>query len=196
MRRSVEAGAGRWSVFGALDRCAPATLGGVFTDRLKVRLPREGDRSRFVELFCDDDFMVFSAGVLDEHAANRRFDEMLVRAAEMPFAKQPIIERATGTIVGYAGVNTFPFEGEPRLEFGWRLASDARGRGYATEATRVVLELARSTYEGEILAMIDPRNVSSQNVAHKVGFRFWKEAVINGYLDRLYRLRMTRDLAR
>jgi RimJ/RimL family protein N-acetyltransferase len=60
----------------------------------------------------------------------------------------------------------------------------------------VVLELARSTYEGEILAMIDPRNVSSQNVAHKVGFRFWKEAVINGYLDRLYRLRMTRDLAR
>ena len=178
----------------ALDRSAPATLGLVLTDRLEVRLPREGDRSRFVELFCDDDFMVFSAGVLDERAANERFDEMLVRAAELPFAKQPIIERSTGTIVGYAGVDTFPFEGEPRLEFGWRLAAGARGCGYATEATKAVLELARSTYEGDILAMIDPRNVASQNVARKVGFRFWKQALVDGYLVRLYRLRVPRDL--
>lgn len=149
-----------------------------------------------MELFCDGDFMVFSAGVLDERAANQRFDEMLVRAAELPFAKQPVIERSTGTIVGYAGVDRFPFEGESRLEFGWRVAPDARGRGYATEATTAVLELARSTYGGEILAMIDPRNVSSQNVARKVGFRFWKEAVVNGFLDRLYRLRVPRDLVR
>jgi [ribosomal protein S5]-alanine N-acetyltransferase len=91
-----------------------------------------------VELFCDDDFMVFSAGVLDERAANQRFDEMLVRAAEIPFAKQPILERATGTIVGYAGVNTFPFEGEPRLEFGWRLAPEARGPVSVARSTRAL----------------------------------------------------------
>lgn len=78
--------------------------------------------------------MIFSAGVLDEDATNQRFDEMLVRADEIAFAKQPVIERSTGTIVGYAGVNTFNFEGKPRLEFGWRLAPAARGRGYATES--------------------------------------------------------------
>ena len=53
---------------------------------------------------------------------------------ELTFAKQPVIERATGTIVGYAGVNWFDFEGERRLEFGWRLVPEARGKGYATEA--------------------------------------------------------------
>ncbi len=171
-----------------------ATIDVVITDRLEVRLPQEEDRSRFVELFCDDGFMVFSGGVLDESAANRRFDEMLVRAAEVPFAKQPIIERATGTIVGYAGVNSFVFEGKAQLEFGWRLTPNARGLGYATEATKAVLELAGNTYTGEILAMIDPRNLPSQNVAAKVGFRFWKEAVIDGYLDKLYRLRVPQDI--
>ena len=164
------------------------------TNRLELRPPQEPDRPRFVELFCDDGFMVFSSGVLDEDAANRRFDEMLVRAAEIPFAKQPIIERATGAIVGYAGVNTFQFEGELRLEFGWRLVPAARGRGYGTEATRAVLKVAEVDYEGEILSMIDPRNVASHNVARKVGFRFWKEAVIDGYLDALYRLNVPGDL--
>lgn len=166
----------------------------MFTERLELRLPVEADRARFVELFGDEEFMVFSGGVLDERAANQRFDRMLTRASELPFAKQPVIERSTGMIVGYAGVDTFEFEGESRLEFGWRLASDARGRGYATEAIRAVLEVARANYEGEILAMIDPRNVPSQNVARKVGFRFWKEAVVHGFLDGLYRLRIPHDI--
>lgn len=166
----------------------------MLTDRLEVRAPLERDRSRFVELFCDESFMVFSAGVLDVPAANQRFNEMLVRAAEIPFAKQPIIECATGTVVGYAGVNSFQFEGETRLEFGWRLVPTARGLGYATEATKAVLELAGSTYDGEILAMIDPQNLPSQNVARKVGFRSWKEALIDGYLVKLYRLHVPQDI--
>src|SRR5438270_4179849 len=105
------------------------------TARLQLRLPEETDRARFVELFCDDEFMVFSGGVLEAAAANARFDEMLERAHELPFAKQPVIERRTGRIVGYAGVNWFEFEGERRLEFGWRLVPEARGHGYATEAS-------------------------------------------------------------
>ncbi len=139
--------------------------------------------------------MEFSGGVLDLVGADRRFDEMLVRAADISFAKQPIIERAAGTIVGYAGVNTFEFEGRVRFEFGWRLLPEARGCGYATEAARAVLGIAKRTFEGEILAMIDPTNVASQNVARKVGFSFWKEAVVDGNLDRLYRLQVPGDLA-
>ena len=82
----------------------------MLTPRLEVRLPREPDRTRFVELFCDEDFMVFSSGVLTTDAAHARFDEMLVRGRELTFAKQPVIERSTGIIVGYAGVNWFDFE--------------------------------------------------------------------------------------
>jgi RimJ/RimL family protein N-acetyltransferase len=142
-----------------------------------------------VRLFCDERFMVFS-GVLDAEGANRRFDEMLQRAAELPFAKQPVIERATGSMVGYSGVDVFEFEGQRRLEFGYRLVPGARGQGYATEAGLALLSLAEETFVGEILAMIDPRNAQSQNVARKLGFAFWKQAVVNGYLDNLYRLQV------
>jgi RimJ/RimL family protein N-acetyltransferase len=160
----------------------------VLTPRLEVRVPVEADRERFVQLFRDEAFMVFSAGVLDSDGAHRRFDEMLERAAELPFAKQPVIERRTGSIIGYTGVNTFEFEEQRRLEYGYRLVPEARGKGYATEAGRALLTLASATFSGEILAMIDPRNVPSQNVARKLGFEFWKQAVVNGFLDNLYRL--------
>jgi hypothetical protein len=90
----------------------------VLTARLEVRLPRESDRARFVELFGDEEFMVFASGALTTDEAHRRFDEMLVRGAELPFAKQPVIEQSTGLILGYSGVNWFDFEGERRLEYG------------------------------------------------------------------------------
>jgi RimJ/RimL family protein N-acetyltransferase len=162
----------------------------MLTTRLEVRLPRESDRYRFVQLFCDEAFMVFSSGVLAPDAAHARFDEMLARGAELPFAKQPVIERSTGTIVGYAGVDWFDFERRRRLEFGYRLIPEARGLGYATEASRAVLAKAAETYRGEILAIIDPTNHASQNVAAKLGFTFWKQAIVAGYLDNLYQLRI------
>lgn len=36
----------------------------VTTARLLMRPPREADRDRFVELFCDEDFMMFYPSVL------------------------------------------------------------------------------------------------------------------------------------
>jgi RimJ/RimL family protein N-acetyltransferase len=160
----------------------------MLTERLELRPPLERDRGRFVELFRDEDFMVFSGGVCSAESAHARYDEMLRNAAEVPFAKQPVIVSATGTIVGYSGVAWFEFEGQPRLEFGWRLVPEARGLGYATEAGRALLGLAAATFRGELLAMIDPANAPSRNVAAKLGFTFWKRAWVDGYVDDLYSL--------
>ena len=157
------------------------------TERLEIRAPREADRHRFVDLFRDPDFMVFSDGAHDAHSASARFDQMLRTAAQLPYAKQPVIELATNIIVGYSGVAWFDFEGARRLEFGYRLVPEARGRGYATEAGRAILALASETFRGELLAMIDPANTASQNVIAKLGFTFWKSAEIDGYRDDLYR---------
>jgi RimJ/RimL family protein N-acetyltransferase len=168
----------------------------VLTPRLEVRLPVESDRERFVELFRDERFMAFSASVLDSDGAHRRFDEMLERAAELPFAKQPVIELRTGRIIGYSGVNSFEFEEQRHLEYGYRLVHEARGRGFATEASRALLDLAEETFSGEILAMIDPRNTPSQNVAHKLGFVYWKQVVVDGFVDNLYRLEVGTASAR
>jgi RimJ/RimL family protein N-acetyltransferase len=156
--------------------------------RLEVRLPTEADRLRFVELFCDDAFMVFSGGALGAAEAHARFDRMLANAAELGFAKQPVIERSSGRIVGYAGVDWFTLDHRQCLEFGYRLVPEARGKGYATEAGRAVLAKVPPSRRSEILAIIDPSNTASQSVARKLGFRFWKQARVDDGVANLYTL--------
>ena len=148
-----------------------------------------------MRLFGDDEFMVFSGGALTAESAESRFDVMLRTAEEVPFAKQPIIDRSSGQIVGYTGVAWFEFEGQRRLEFGWRLVPEFRGRGFATEAGRALLELAAESFDGEILAMIDPTNPLSKRVANKLGFEFWKMATVDGFIDEIHLLQVTKPVA-
>jgi RimJ/RimL family protein N-acetyltransferase len=159
----------------------------VLTERLEVRSPVEADRCRFVELFQDPAFMEFSDGVHDLASANARFDTMLRTAERLPFAKQPIIVRSSGEIVGYSGAAWFEFECARRLEFGYRLVPRARGQGYATEASLALLAAAAASFRGELLAMIDRQNMASKGVIGKLGFEFWKLADIDGYRVELYR---------
>jgi RimJ/RimL family protein N-acetyltransferase len=163
-------------------------LDAVTTARLLVRPPRETDRSRFMELFLDQDFMVFYHGALTRQQASDRFDHMLAVSRALPFCKQPVVELSSGAVVGYTGVDYIDFEGSTRLEWGYRLVRESRGRGYATEASRALLSKARRTYPGELLALIAPENLASQNVCRKLGFTFWKQAPVDGDLQNLYTL--------
>ena len=158
------------------------------TPRLKVRSPTELDRSWFVEFFCDDAFMVFSGGPLAVDQAHSRFDRMLARCAELSFAKQPIVERCSGVVIGYTGVDWIELDGGHWLEWGYRLVPGARGKGYATEASLALLEVASRDYAGELLGIIHPDNQNSQKVIRKLGFAYWKQAPVHGDLCNLYRL--------
>ena len=160
----------------------------ITTERLELRLPVEGDRARFIELFADEEFMAYSDGVLDAVAGSTRFDRMLERAAEVRFAKQPVIERSSGLILGYTGVDAFEYDGQRRLEYGYRLVTQARGRGYATEAGLALLAAADDWADEpvEVMAMIDPRNAPSRSVIGKLEFRYWKTGEVNGYIDDLF----------
>jgi RimJ/RimL family protein N-acetyltransferase len=159
----------------------------VRTARLLVRPPREADRDRFVELFRNQDFMVFYPDVLTEEDASDRFDHMVAVCQTVPFGKQPVVELSSGLVVGYTGVDYIDFEGRTWLEWGYRLVPERRGLGYATEAGQALLAKARQTYAGELLAIIAPENLASQNVCRKLGFTFWKQAPVDGDVRNLYR---------
>jgi RimJ/RimL family protein N-acetyltransferase len=181
MRRN----AARWTAGGCVTG---SDLDAVTTGRLLVRPPREADRDRFVELFCDEDFMVFYPGVLTEEKARDRFDHMVAVCQTIPFGKQPVIELSSGLVVGYTGVDYIDFEGKTWLEWGYRLVPECRGRGYATEGSQALLAKAHPTYAGELLAIIAPENLASQNVCRKLGFTFWKQAPVESDLRNLYTL--------
>jgi RimJ/RimL family protein N-acetyltransferase len=159
------------------------------TERLEIRPVVESDKPRFVDLFMDSDFMLFSAtGSLDRAAANARFDHMRVFSRVVPFGKQAIIEISTASLIGYVGADEFTYRGERRFEFGYRLVPASRGLGYATEASRALLKAASQVWQGELLAIVDPANVASRNVLVKTGFRFVESIEINTDTVDLYSL--------
>ena len=149
-------------------------MGWIETDRLIIRPAVENDRARFVELFTDAAFTVFSDGVHDVESANARFDRMLLVSDAIPYAKQPVVERGSGAIVGYTGADSFVIDGVDRLEWGWRFVPEARGRGYATEAATALLAVADRHDDGEMLCIIAADNHPSRRVADKAGFRWWR----------------------
>jgi len=158
----------------------------VTTARLQVRPPLEADRDRLVRLFCDEEFMVFSRGVLTEVEANEKFDHMMAVCQAVPFGKQPVVELSSGLVVGYTGVDYFDFEGRTWLEWGYRLVPECRGLGYATEASLALLSQAGQQYAGELLALTALENLASQNVCLKLGFTFWKQATLHGRPGNFY----------
>jgi RimJ/RimL family protein N-acetyltransferase len=168
-----------------LERCNSA-----LTPRLDVRCPTELDRPRFVELASDEAFMAFAGGPLAPDEAHARFDRMLARCTEFSFAKQPIVERCSGVVIGYTGVDWIELDGGRWLEWGYRLVPEARGKGYATEASLALLDVARHDHRGGILGIIHPDNRASQNVIRKLGFAYWKQTPVQGDLRNLYRLRV------
>jgi [ribosomal protein S5]-alanine N-acetyltransferase len=82
-------------------------------------------------------------------------------------------ERDGERFVGRIGINAW--EGWPEPELGWWIAPAAWGRGYAPEAARAVLGLARDRYQRtRLVSYIRAENHASVRVAEKLGARLEK----------------------
>jgi len=85
-------------------------------------------------------------------------------------------EKETGTFIGEIGFADYKRDLQPSLkgvpEIGWALASQAHGRGFATEAVRAALAWGDAHFSSARTAcIIDPENLPSIRVAVKCGYR-------------------------
>ena len=71
-------------------------------------------------------------------------------------------------------------DGRRWLEWGYRLAVEARGKGYATEASAALLAFAKRHYRGDILGIIHPENTVSKAVIGKLQFEYWSSSANPG----------------
>lgn len=158
------------------------------TERLVLPPPDETHRRAFVALFQDADFMVFTrAGALGPEGATARFERMVRTAAELPWAKRPIVERASGAVVGYLGLDHLSIDNVAQVEIGYRLVPTARGQGYATEAGRALLDRVDGDGRRELVAIIDPTNGPSARTIARLGFGWWKRATVHALGFDVYR---------
>jgi RimJ/RimL family protein N-acetyltransferase len=114
------------------------------TERLLLRRWRPTDREPFAALNADPEVMRWFHSPL-----SRAESDALARRIEAGFDERrwglwALEEHASGRFLGFTGLNPVGFEASftPAVEVGWRLACDAWGCGYATEAARAALDCA------------------------------------------------------
>jgi RimJ/RimL family protein N-acetyltransferase len=77
-------------------------------------------------------------------------------------------------LVGHAGFHGPPGVNGPALpnavEIGYTIFPEHRGRGYAQQATRELIALARASGVAEVIASIAPDNEPSLAIVQKLGF--------------------------
>jgi len=84
-----------------------------------------------------------------------------------------VVERSSGTLIGWAGLSVPDFLPEilPAVEVGWRLGSEHRGKGYATEAATAALDWGFDDLGlDEIVSIYEPDNLPSGRVMDRLGF--------------------------
>lgn len=113
------------------------------------------------------------AGSCEDSAAHRAFIRARTLASYPPGHGYWIVaEKAEkGAFLGW--VLLIPEDAiGPEVEIGWRFLTAARGRGYAAEAARAVVEHGLGTlFLRRIVADIHPGNAASCRVAERIGMR-------------------------
>lgn len=142
------------------------------TERLDVHALRAEHFAPMLAVYGDADAMRFvgdgSPAEADEIERWLAVTETNVRTRG--YGMCALVERATGEVVGFAGL-VHP-GGQPEPELKYALLRAHWGRGLATEAARGLVAWGRRRFAMDrIIATVDPEHVVSQGVLRKAGFR-------------------------
>lgn len=151
------------------------------TARLTLRVQRASDVASLVDLWADPNVTRYLGGPRDRAWLRSAFEE----TAEDPYAERydlwPVIERESGHLVGNCGLLEKEVEGRTEIELIYVLTPSAWGKGYATEMGRA---LKRHAFEEmgirRLIALIEPENEASEQVAIRIGMRLEREVVRPG----------------
>jgi RimJ/RimL family protein N-acetyltransferase len=144
----------------------------VATARLLLRAWRESDRDPFAAMNADPDVARYLPTQLDRVASDALIDRMVGHWAAHRFGLWAVERKDDGAFIGFTGLYQPAFEAHftPAVEVGWRLAREAWGAGYATEAAFASLEFGFDTVGlEEIVSFTVPTNERSRRVMERLG---------------------------
>lgn len=141
------------------------------TDRLRLRSWTSADIPLLAAMNADPLVMKFFPCLMTyaetEALYNRIQDELKQKA----WGIYAVERRCDGMFIGFVGLHEIGFESffTPGVEISWRLASPYHRMGFATEAAKAVLELAKLHGLKKIYSFTSVLNISSENVMQKIG---------------------------
>ena len=158
----------------------------LFTSRLMLRGAIAADFEDSAAMWADPDVVRYIGGQTRE-----RQDAWftLCRMRGMwdicGYGNWIVRERESGAFIGEVGLADFMRGMDPDLsgqpEAGWAYAAHAHGKGYATEALKIVLAWADQHLDApRVTCIIDPGHTASRRVAEKCGFRLLTASTYRG----------------
>jgi ribosomal-protein-alanine N-acetyltransferase len=143
------------------------------TARLRLRAWNDNDRAPFAALNADPQVREHFVGVLTREESDAFVDRIQTRFAARGYGLWAVERIDDGRFLGYTGLAHWDWPGvpfTPCVEIGWRLAREAWGQGYATEAGRAVLAFGfGSAALDEIVSFTTPANRRSWAVMERLG---------------------------
>jgi len=142
------------------------------TDRLVLREFLDRDRAPFAALNADARVMEHFPNALTRGESDELVDRIGQHWAEDGVGLWAVERRDDGAFLGFTGLAPPRFEAAftPCVEVGWRLAAEAWGHGYATEAARAALAFGFEVRGlSEILSWTVPANLPSRGVMERIG---------------------------
>jgi RimJ/RimL family protein N-acetyltransferase len=149
----------------------------LYTRRLSIRPLTPSDGADVYAVFAAPEVMRYwnSAPPADLAEAGEWAAHFTDMQRRMGYAQWRVAERATGRLVGIAGLQ--PLDGGPDVELTYALVPRAWGRGYATEAAAAALGFAFEDAGLErVVGIARPENGASVAVLRKLGLRALGEA--------------------
>lgn len=153
----------------------------VETSRLLLRRPLLSDVEAIFERYAADPDVTKFLGwprhrSIEDTRAFLAFSEM--EWERWPAGPYLICSRSDGELLGGTGLG---FETPQRASTGYVLAQSAWGQGYATEALRAMVDLARGTGVRRLYALCHPDHRASWRVLEKGGFT--REGILRSYAE-------------
>ncbi len=142
------------------------------TERLILREWRPEDLAHFAAMNQDSRVMEWMPKPLTESETALMIEHIKAHFKKHGFGLFACVLKDSSKFIGYVGLKLQDFEAPftPCIEIGWRLAYEAWGKGYATEAARAVLKAAFENYGlQEIVSFTVPMNDRSIKVMEKIG---------------------------
>lgn len=142
------------------------------TERLILRPWTDADREPFAAMCADPEVMRHFPATLIRAESDAVVDRMVNHQAEHGFCFFALERKADGAFLGFTGMMTLKPENplQPGVEIGWRLAREAWGAGYASEAALAAIAHGFDALGlKQIVSFTAAENLRSQAVMQRIG---------------------------
>jgi RimJ/RimL family protein N-acetyltransferase len=160
------------------------------TPRLIVRDYAPADLDGVVEILADPAVFWWEKQPFTRERAQRWLADEMGLAARDGTGRRAVVLKASGKVIGGAGLVWRDLGGAREIELGYHLHHGYWGQGYATEAGAACLEQARRIGLRRVVSLIYVDNPRSEAVARRLGMSPERELTWAGLPHRMWALEL------